>query len=185
MWRHRLICSLHCYHLISASVTRLTWTARSPVESVNTSIRPRQALLGEIGMQARHCISRDSGGESSLRRALQPYELHYHEERNHQGNGNTSYFLRRLHRWVEFRDQFNVRSDWEGCSSITTARLDDHSIRQGRMLGRRTKARSTGHCSRNRSRIDPSSSPQALQILNSEETSSRGNVAVFGLYGSS
>ena len=28
-------------------------------------------------------------GESSLRRALHAYELHYHEERNHQGKGNT------------------------------------------------------------------------------------------------
>jgi Integrase core domain len=31
-------------------------------------------------------------GESSLRRALQAYELHYHEERNHQGKGNTLLF---------------------------------------------------------------------------------------------
>jgi transposase len=31
-------------------------------------------------------------GESSLRRALQAYQLHYHEERNHQGKGNTLLF---------------------------------------------------------------------------------------------
>jgi len=31
-------------------------------------------------------------GESSLRRSLQAYELHYHEERNHQGKGNTLLF---------------------------------------------------------------------------------------------
>jgi len=33
-------------------------------------------------------------GESSLRRALQAYELHYHEERNHQGKENTLLFPR-------------------------------------------------------------------------------------------
>jgi hypothetical protein len=33
-------------------------------------------------------------GESSLRRALQAYELHYHEERNHQGKGNRLLFPR-------------------------------------------------------------------------------------------
>ena len=31
-------------------------------------------------------------GESSLKRALQQYEVHYHEERNHQGKGNTLLF---------------------------------------------------------------------------------------------
>ena len=31
-------------------------------------------------------------GESSLRRALQQYLLHYHEERNHQGKGNRILF---------------------------------------------------------------------------------------------
>jgi hypothetical protein len=31
-------------------------------------------------------------GESSLRRALQAYGLHYHEERNHQGKGNALLF---------------------------------------------------------------------------------------------
>jgi putative transposase len=31
-------------------------------------------------------------GESSLRRALQAYGLHYHEERNHQGKGNARLF---------------------------------------------------------------------------------------------
>ena len=31
-------------------------------------------------------------GGSSLRRALQQYEVHYHEERNHQGKGNTLLF---------------------------------------------------------------------------------------------
>ena len=31
-------------------------------------------------------------GESSLRRALQQYMLHYHEERNHQGKGNRILF---------------------------------------------------------------------------------------------
>jgi hypothetical protein len=31
-------------------------------------------------------------GESSLRRALQQYLLHYHEERNHQGKGNRMLF---------------------------------------------------------------------------------------------
>ena|SRR5215469_3836383 len=31
-------------------------------------------------------------GESSLRRALQQYLLHYHEERNHQGKGNQILF---------------------------------------------------------------------------------------------
>jgi len=31
-------------------------------------------------------------GESSLRRALQQYEVHYHEKRNHQGKGNTLLF---------------------------------------------------------------------------------------------
>jgi hypothetical protein len=33
-------------------------------------------------------------GESSLRRALQAYELHYHQERNHQGKGNRLLFPR-------------------------------------------------------------------------------------------
>ena len=31
-------------------------------------------------------------GESSLRRALQQYIVHYHEERNHQGKGNRILF---------------------------------------------------------------------------------------------
>ena len=31
-------------------------------------------------------------GESSLRRALRQYLLHYHEERNHQGKGNRILF---------------------------------------------------------------------------------------------
>jgi transposase InsO family protein len=31
-------------------------------------------------------------GESSLRRALQEYIVHYHEERNHQGKGNRILF---------------------------------------------------------------------------------------------
>ena len=31
-------------------------------------------------------------GESSLRRALQQYMLHYHEERNHQGKENRILF---------------------------------------------------------------------------------------------
>ena len=31
-------------------------------------------------------------GESSLRRALQQYMLHYHEERNHQGKDNEILF---------------------------------------------------------------------------------------------
>ena len=31
-------------------------------------------------------------GESSLRRALQRYTVHYHEERNHQGKGNRILF---------------------------------------------------------------------------------------------
>src|SRR5205807_8804172 len=31
-------------------------------------------------------------GESSLRRALQQYTVHYHEERNHQGKGNRILF---------------------------------------------------------------------------------------------
>ena len=29
-------------------------------------------------------------GESSLKRALQQYHIHYHEERNHQGKENTT-----------------------------------------------------------------------------------------------
>src|SRR4029453_3205755 len=33
-------------------------------------------------------------GESSLKRALQQYELHYHEERNHQGKENRLLFPR-------------------------------------------------------------------------------------------
>jgi len=35
-------------------------------------------------------------GESSLRRALQQYTVHYHEERNHQGRGNRILFPSRL-----------------------------------------------------------------------------------------
>ena len=33
-------------------------------------------------------------GESSLKRALQAYEPHYHQERNHQGKGNRLLFPR-------------------------------------------------------------------------------------------
>jgi putative transposase len=33
-------------------------------------------------------------GESSLKRALQQYEVHYHEERNHQGKENKLLFPR-------------------------------------------------------------------------------------------
>jgi Integrase core domain len=33
-------------------------------------------------------------GESSLKRALQQYEVHYHEERNHQGKENRLLFAR-------------------------------------------------------------------------------------------
>ena len=35
-------------------------------------------------------------GESSLRRALQQYLVHYHEERNHQGRDNRILFPSRL-----------------------------------------------------------------------------------------
>ena len=38
----------------------------------------------------------ESHGESSLRRALQQYLVHYHEERNHQGRDNRILFPLRL-----------------------------------------------------------------------------------------
>src|SRR5258707_7570069 len=49
-----------------------------------------RGTLGEVG-QRRMSVEADPG-ESSLRRALQQYILHYHEERNHQGKGNRILF---------------------------------------------------------------------------------------------
>src|SRR5437868_3025607 len=53
-------------------------------------------------------------GESSLRRALQQYIVHYHEERNHQGKGNRILFLRRR-RQEGTREQCGVENDWAAC----------------------------------------------------------------------
>jgi putative transposase len=52
-------------------------------------------------------------GESCLKRALQQYEMHYHEERNHQGKENHLLCPRQTQPMGCDRDRFNVRSDWE------------------------------------------------------------------------
>src|SRR6266550_1114847 len=50
-----------------------------------------RGTLGEVGQE--ECLSRlILFGESSLRRALQQYLVHYHEERKHQGNDNRILF---------------------------------------------------------------------------------------------
>jgi len=53
-------------------------------------------------------------GESSLRRALRQYLLHYHEERNHQGKGNRILFpfQRKARRK---REQCGAGNDWAAC----------------------------------------------------------------------
>ena len=53
-------------------------------------------------------------GESSLRRALQEYLLHYHEERNHQGKRNRSCFLRGQ-RQEGTLEQCGVENGWWAC----------------------------------------------------------------------
>ena len=53
-------------------------------------------------------------GESSLRRALQQYLLHYHEGRNHQGKENRILFLFRR-RQEGTREQCGVENDWAAC----------------------------------------------------------------------
>ena len=56
-----------------------------------------------------------------------------------KAKSNNCCFLGRLNPPVVAKDGFNVTSDWEGSSSITTSSLPDHSIRLARMLRRRTK----------------------------------------------
>jgi putative transposase len=51
-------------------------------------------------------------GESSLRRALQQYMLHYHEERNHQGKENEILFPVWKGRTRRKKEQYSVGSDW-------------------------------------------------------------------------
>ena len=65
-------------------------------------------------------------GESSLKRALQQYEVHYHEE----AKRITCCFLGRLSRWGVIRDRFNVRSDWEVSSSTTIGRRHEQQSGQ-------------------------------------------------------
>jgi len=55
-------CACHCHQLLSAIMTRLNWAARSPVESVDTSIRHRQAAV--VGMAVvRNTLSPQTMGE--------------------------------------------------------------------------------------------------------------------------
>jgi len=49
--------------------------------------------MGQVG-QREECLSKLILFESSLKRALQQYELHYHEERNDQGKENKVLFPR-------------------------------------------------------------------------------------------
>src|SRR5690349_9553782 len=53
-------------------------------------------------------------GESSLRRALQQYIVHYHAERNHQGKDNRSCFLRGRRQEGTW-EQCGVENDWGAC----------------------------------------------------------------------
>jgi hypothetical protein len=69
----------------SGSVKPLRLPARSP--NLNSYAERWVRSVKE------ECLSRlILVGESSLRRALQQYLLHYHEERNHQGKGNRILF---------------------------------------------------------------------------------------------
>src|SRR5580704_4016225 len=59
------------------------------------SVRLYPPALGEICSRKEECLSRFIlFGERSLRRALQQYEVHYHEERNHQGRQDLLLFPR-------------------------------------------------------------------------------------------
>ena len=53
-------------------------------------------------------------GESSLRRALQQYIVHYHAERNHQGKDNRILFPSRRRREGTW-EQCGVENDWAAC----------------------------------------------------------------------
>jgi len=53
-------------------------------------------------------------GESSLRRALHQYLLHYHEERNHQGKGNRILFPSQTETRRDM-EQCGVENDWVAC----------------------------------------------------------------------
>jgi hypothetical protein len=53
-------------------------------------------------------------GESSLRRALQQYIVHYHEERNHQGKDNRIFFFRGRRQGGTW-EQCGVENDWAAC----------------------------------------------------------------------
>ena len=88
---------------------------RKPARTLAGKADGTDVLLGNVEFQHRHaaqlnthansyaerwvrsvkeeCLSRlILIGESSLRRALQQYTVHYHEERNHQGKGNRILF---------------------------------------------------------------------------------------------
>ena len=88
---------------------------RKPARTLAGKADGTDVLLGNVEFQHRHaaqlnthansyaerwvrsvkeeCLSRlILFGESSLRRALQQYIVHYHEERNHQGKGNRILF---------------------------------------------------------------------------------------------
>jgi hypothetical protein len=53
-------------------------------------------------------------GEHSLRRALQQYVVHYHEERNHQGKKNLILFPLRKEQEIG-RQRCGVGSGWAVC----------------------------------------------------------------------
>jgi len=53
-------------------------------------------------------------GESSLRRALQQYLVHCHEERDHQGKTTGSCFLRGR-KQEGAKEQCGVENDWKVC----------------------------------------------------------------------
>ena len=117
-------CPLFDEVIQSGNVTQIRLPVRSPnlnsfsgrwVKSVNEECLSQLILFGE----------------ASLKRALQEYIVHYHQERNHQGKQNKLLFPS-LHRLsgIRGREHFDVGSDWVDCSSTTFERPPEVSIRK-------------------------------------------------------
>jgi len=68
-------------------------TNTQPCDRYHTEKRARSHLRTPHGDRKQECLSKlILFGERPLRRALQQYVAHYHEERNHQGKQNRLLF---------------------------------------------------------------------------------------------
>src|SRR5580765_6670919 len=64
-------------------------------------------------------------GERALKRALHHYEMHYHQERNHQGKDNLLLFPLPIQPLRRKQGNCDVENDWAACSNTTNARRHD------------------------------------------------------------